>query len=163
MAASASENPTPIRVAQAIGILGTIYSAGGSMSIAGFMIPAIRQSPTPILLSQFRQMYRRGSNSAPPIAVVTATALAYVAYHFRLTSAWKQWALASALSISIIPFTFVVIYPTIRTLEGWDDTHGEGIDRKDVIEVISAWNRRHIARSSLSLLGGLLALYALIH
>ncbi|POS86424.1 hypothetical protein EPUL_003497 [Erysiphe pulchra] len=130
--------------------------------ISRFVIPAIRQSPTPLLLSQWKDTYILGSRTAPYMALVNATAMAYVSYHFRSSSEGKLWALASVLAISIIPYTVVVVFPTNKFLEEWHEKEGLGIYRKDVDEKISEWTYKQSTRSCLTLTGGLLALFAVI-
>ncbi|KAI1002887.1 hypothetical protein K3495_g5315 [Podosphaera aphanis] len=157
-----SDLPISVRVAQAIGIIGTFYSAGACAGITGYLVPAIRQSPTPLLLAQWRQMYRSGSYTAPPTAAVTCGALSYVSYYFRFSPEWRLWALSSVLSISIVPFTFLVVFPTNKVLETWQDRNGEGVDRREVDKQITRWTYKHTARSCLSVFGGLIALFGVI-
>lgn len=107
-------------------------------------------------------MYRRGAATAPPIALFTSSSLAYVSYHFRSSPEYRLWALASALVIGIIPFTFISIYPTNKELESWKDQEGRGVERKDVDDKLTEWTSKHTARSCLSIAGGSLALFTMI-
>ncbi|RKF80235.1 putative duf1772 family protein [Golovinomyces cichoracearum] len=154
--------PISVRVAQAVGVFGTLYSAGSSVGIIQYVIPAIRKSPTPLLLSQWSDTYRRGALTIPPTTILTSSALAYVSYHFRSTSECKMWGLASAMAIAIVPFTFIVVFPTNKILEGWHKNDGQGIDRKEVDAKVIEWTYKHSARSCMSLAGGMLALLAMV-
>ncbi|RKF62993.1 Anthrone oxygenase encC [Erysiphe neolycopersici] len=157
-----SDLPISVRVAQAVGIFGALFSAGSMICTSRLVIPAIRQSPTPLLLSQWKNIYTIGSRTAPKMALITSTAMAYVSYHFCSSSEGKLWALASVLAISIIPYTIVVVFPTNKFLEEWHKKEGLGIDRKDVDEKINEWTYKHSIRTYLTLSGGLIALFAVI-
>ncbi|KHJ33028.1 putative duf1772 family protein [Erysiphe necator] len=155
--------PTSVRVAQAVGIFGALFSAGSSTGISRFVLPAIRQSPTPILLSQWKGTYNLGSITSPPLALLSSSAMAYVSYYFRSSADGKLWALASAFAISIIPYTFIVVFPTNKFLEEWHSIEGQGVERKDVDDKINEWAYKHSARTCLTLAGGLLALFTVLH
>lgn len=130
--------------------------------ISRSLIPAIRQSPTPLLLSQWKNTYILGSRTTPQMALVTSAAMAYVSYHFRSSSEGKLWALASTLAILILPYTWVVVFPTNKFLEEWHKKEGLGIDRKDIDDKISEWTHKQFTRMCMTLSGGLLALFAVV-
>jgi len=117
-----TDSPTPIRIAQVLGITGTAALAGVSFSVSGLVIPRILESPTPLLLRQWQHLYDTAKMIVPPLAVVCGSSFLFVAYdaHQRTATVvphqWKAYVASALLTLGIVPYTLLVIMPINRRL-----------------------------------------------
>lgn len=124
-----STTPTPIRLAQAIGITSSALVGGIALGNSIFLVPAMLDSPTPLLHTQFAHVHRIGGAYMPPLSVAPVLSFLYLAYQQRrLTSLleasspgapaqiWKAYLAAGAIAAAFLPYTVLCILPTNRKL-----------------------------------------------
>ena len=58
-----AETPTSIRAAQAAAIFLSAFSAGTNLSLSYFVVPRLLESPTPLMLQQWRRTCKRQTPS----------------------------------------------------------------------------------------------------
>ncbi|KAJ5219133.1 uncharacterized protein N7498_001232 [Penicillium cinerascens] len=125
---------TDIVVAQMIGTLGCGYVAGGMMGLSLVTIPVLviparhpstgarKTSGTSAahLSHQWLNAYNRGLSIYPPTAAVSSLANAYLAWVLRdapaptaVNYSWGSiYATAAVITMGIMPWTFLVMWPT---------------------------------------------------
>jgi hypothetical protein len=159
-----TDSPTPIRIAQVLGITGTAALAGVSFAISGLVIPRILESPTPLLLRQWQHLYDTAKMTVPPLAVVCASSLLYVAYdaHQRTATVvphqWKAYVASALLALGIVPYTLLVIMPINKRL--WrkvketrhlaaTDTVVEAVGDETAHALVDKWAAVNVGRATL--------------
>ncbi len=106
-----------LRAAQAATLFLVSATAGASLSVSVLVIPRLLESPTPLMLRQWRNMFEFSKWVIPGAAEVAAAGYVFFAYRAGLsTLPGKLYLLASALSAGIVPYTLAVIMPTNRKL-----------------------------------------------
>lgn len=110
--------PSSLRVLQTIGLTTTAILAGTSASFSLYTVPRVLESPTPLLLKQFKHMFKAGHDSVPPVTMIAASSLLYLAYdsHAAGSPAWRGYATAAALALGILPYTVIVMRSTNKVL-----------------------------------------------
>lgn len=127
---------------------------GFTLSLA--TIPAILQSPTPLLLKQWRVVFDIGKSTAPPLAVLAAATLSYVAYtKYNIsgsdTTQWRGLAIAAAGTVGIVPFTLLFMGGINDKLITASDAVGKEVASESVRELVARWGRVNVVRSFLTL------------
>lgn len=118
------------------------------------------------MLTQWVRLYHYGHLLLPSMAVSTS-----LIYGYTITSKqasgkpWITYAMAAAVTVSIIPFTLLVMAPTNNTLFRLDDEIGikevvATLD--DVRDLVTRWGRMHFIRSCFPLIGAALGLRGLV-
>ncbi|KAL4902184.1 hypothetical protein BDW74DRAFT_169671 [Aspergillus multicolor] len=174
-----SQFPTPIRVAQAVGLTGAAYLAGNIFAYSYATIPALEASaqkhsaPAPLLAKQWSELYARGKAQNPPIAAITAAAFAYLAWsvHSGKSAALEVlapknavylYSAAAALTVGIVPWTIFAMTKTNdalheRAAEIYVATEKTG---QEVKELFARWRVLNAIRGVLPLVGGLVGFAA---
>jgi hypothetical protein len=149
----AALTPNSARVLQTIGLTTTAFLAGTSASFSLYAIPRILESPTPILLKQFKHMYAAGHDSLPAGTVVAATSLLYLAYDSRAagTTAWRGYVTAAVLALGIVPYTLAVMMGTNNVLLGKAEEEEEKVEAQaaSVKQLVDRWAMMNLGRSLL--------------
>jgi len=193
-----------IRTVQAIGITSSAVLSGGILSFSVVLIPTLalpahptkRESdssdqpgtPTSHLARQWRHSFNTGKHIAPPIALLSSTAYAYLAYLFRRATPVQEpelrtsnlYILAAALALSLVPYTLVVMMPTnqrllVRAAQADDeaatpvekerDMATTGVPAKaeedaEVCGLLEKWSRMNVVRGCLPLAATVVGLFA---
>ncbi len=110
----ATERPLPIRIAQTLGITVSALLAGNTLSLSFFLIPRLLESPTPLMLRQWKTMYITGRALVPPTTTLATLSYFYLSYNshtsstspFTSNTASISYLVAGLLSIGVMPFTF---------------------------------------------------------
>jgi len=170
---------TSIRVAQGLGIIGALFESGAMFSLTNSAIPVILTAPTPIMLTQWRTLFRNGALFFPPLGAVNFSILGFAAYQLYNSSSsskasyisdgriegWKLFATAAVLAVSIIPFTGFFIMPTNKILEGMEEVAkigGKEVDANLAREMVQKWASLNAIRSTLPLAAGVMGLWAVM-
>jgi len=115
-----SANPLPIRLAQVVGITASSALAGTVFSMSFYSVPRLLESPSPLLLKQWSNLFNAGRKTAPPIGALSAVSYFYLAYASTLPSQHKSklygYLAAGILSMGIMPYTLAVMLPTNKKL-----------------------------------------------
>jgi hypothetical protein len=124
-------NPIPIRIAQVLGITTSALLAGNTLSLSFFTISRLLESPTPLMLRQWKSMFLAEKVVSPPAATLAALSYFYLSYKshvsssspFVSNSASISYAVAGLLSTGVIAYTFGIQTPTnIKLLKKADET-----------------------------------------
>ena len=111
--------PTAIRVAQTASIVLSAAAAGGNLGLSTNLIPRLLESPAELMLRQWQHMFDSSKIMYPGMAVAASLAHGYIYMSARRTlgaAASKLPLLAAGLSLAIVPYTVVVLFPTNREL-----------------------------------------------
>ena len=117
--------PGGIRALQAATILASTAAGVGNASLSLFVIPRLLESPTPLMLRQWKNMHALTHLIFPPPIVLSGLAYFYLAYATRS----RLYALAGALCAGATPWTWTLMMPLNRKLlRRAEDLHGLGAD-----------------------------------
>jgi hypothetical protein len=129
--------------------------AGASIYINLVEQPARLSCGIGLAITQWRPSYQRGAIMQAGLAV-GGSVLAFV-------SAWisrdPAWLVGGALLFAVVPFTFIVIFPTNKKLKSEE----LDVSSAEAERLLRLWNKLHAVRSALSLLAFLIFLFALKH
>lgn len=158
----AETTPLPIRVAQTIGLTTASSIAGVSLSLSALVIPRILESPTPLLLKQWKHNLDSGKKSLPPLAGVSAAAFFYLAYEARkvhtiLPRKWQLYLASGLLAVGIVPYTLIIMAPTnskliareeeTRSLGSEDKIVEAGLGGETAHKLVDDWATLNLGRS----------------
>ncbi|TVY18495.1 Anthrone oxygenase [Lachnellula arida] len=121
----ATQQPLSFRIAQTVGLTTTGLLAGISLSFTLVSVPRLLESPAPLLLKQWTNLYNEGKVTVPPLTIVASTMWAHLAYGASKAGTGsleggKYWGYVAAgvLSASFIPYTVLVMKGTNAKLLG---------------------------------------------
>lgn len=147
--------------------------SGLILSFSLFPMPVILENPSEAnALRQWRSVYKRGANTAPPFAVTAALSAFVAAYtHYHPQALYRTWLFAASgvTTLSIIPYTLGIMLPTNRALEAKEDAASAKSQKdsdtngvtEETADLIQKWRRFNMFRGLLPLVGSLLAFEAL--
>jgi len=141
------------------------------ISLSVVAVPVFLETTTqpPQLFHQWTRMYQYGHQVLPGMAICTF--MLYTCACFRNRGAekpkpWRLLLLAGLVTVSIIPFTLLVMKPTndeLFRLESVTRTHPEGkiadvdvMGIKDAQGLVVKWALMHLARSTFPLIGAII-------
>ncbi|KAI0136292.1 hypothetical protein BJ170DRAFT_601195 [Xylariales sp. AK1849] len=163
--------PAHIRVTQATSIVLLTTASGLNLGLSFFVIPRLLESPTPLMLRQWGNMYKVTSKALPPALMVPGFINAYLAY--KLPSKARLYGFAAAAALSILPYTYGVLAPinrkllkkveVVKTLDmAIDDVLGEEMGTKEETghALIDQWGLYNLYRGSAAFVAGCVGLYA---
>ncbi|TVY46341.1 Noranthrone monooxygenase, partial [Lachnellula occidentalis] len=120
------QTPLPIRLAQTLGLTTAGLLAGANISFSLIALPRILESPTPLLIQQWKHLFTSGRATLPPMALLSSSLFFYLASQARSSSSKPTSALpeesfwgyvaAGVLALSIVPYTMVFMSPTNERL-----------------------------------------------
>jgi len=127
--------------------------AGAALYINLVEQPARLSCGIALAVTEWRPSYKRGA--------IMQASLAIVGFLLALTS-WlvgqqTAWLVGGLFLFAVVPFTFIVIFPTNKELES--DTLDVSSVRAE--QLLRRWNALHAVRSGLALVAFLVFLYAL--
>ncbi|KAF3763202.1 DUF1772-domain-containing protein [Cryphonectria parasitica EP155] len=136
------------------------------MALSAFAIPVFLETndDPQHLLDQWARLYHYGHIYMPAICVATCGLYGYAAASKRTmhNPHWHRYAQAAVLTISMVPFTWLVISPTNDTLFGLR-AGGVSVESSGVIQaLIVKWAWLHITRSFSPLFGAVLGFTTLL-
>jgi len=95
-----------------------------------------------LALTEWRPSYKRGTRLQAPLAVIGSVS----ALPAWSTDRDRGWMIGGLLSILVIPFTFIAIFPTNQRLESED----LDVSSEEALHLLRRWGRLHAVRSVLS-------------
>ncbi|TDZ66056.1 Monooxygenase hypC [Colletotrichum trifolii] len=148
-------------IATATGLLGCAWYAGAVQSLSIFSIPAILEttSEPSHALKLWQAIYWRGHALGPRVAAVTCLSLAYSAYdrHSR-GLAWRAFAVAGLLGLSIVPYTRLLMAPTNdKMLAGAQGL--AALEWPETRSLLARWQVLNFARSFFHIAGAAVCLW----
>lgn len=138
------------------------------MSLSLVAVPVFIETTTrsPQLFHQWARMYHYGHQVLPGMAICTF--ILYIcaslrSYRAEKPKPWGILLLAGLVTVSIIPFTLLVMKPTndrlfhlesiTRTLRTGDDTEVDVMDIKEAEGLVAYWALMHLIRSTFPFIG----------
>ncbi|KAL8797042.1 MAG: hypothetical protein Q9195_000813 [Heterodermia aff. obscurata] len=163
----------PVQIAQALGITGSAFLAGGILSVSAFAIPAIQLAPEALAARQWKKLYYRGKNSAPYVATTAALALGALSYQFYGTlnqPSAELYGLSALLIILNPPYTWIFVDGINNIL--WARADASSASKKDdevepaavsggqsTKELLDLWAIHNVIRGLLPLAGSIIAFW----
>lgn len=145
-------------------------------------MPAVLLAPSADLAArQWKRLYDSGKASAPPLAVTCAACFSFLAYHGKFCNSNQtcipltsrsargipgKFALspstlylsAAILAPSIVPYTILVMMPTVKTLESKARDDAKAPSDTETISLVQKWSGQNVHRALMvaasALLGG---------
>ncbi|KAK4139511.1 Noranthrone monooxygenase [Dichotomopilus funicola] len=163
MGGNTDSSPAPVPTTTAAILAGSVL-AGAILSISIISIPVLVETnndPT-LLLSQWARLYGYGVKIMPASAIATLLLHAFSGItNVRASRPWRVYGVAAATTISIAPFTWLVMAPTNARLfelnaAGAAGAAG-GLSLTEVHELLERWRWLNIARSLFPLAGAIWA------
>jgi hypothetical protein len=131
------------------------------MGLSLVAVPVLLDTSTQAsqLLTQFVQLYQYGHKLMPSLAVATFLLYGYTSIRRRaLGKPWLRHVVAGVTTLSIVPFTWIVMVPTndrLFLLYAESRTASVVVDLGLVQALLIRWARLHIVRSLFPLAGAL--------
>jgi hypothetical protein len=119
------------------------------------------------MLNQWVRLYHYGHLLLPTMSVVTSLLYGYTAAGKRSSAqSWVAYAVAGVMTLSMIPFTLLVMVPTNNTLFRLADeikSDAAVTTLGQVQKLVTRWGRMHFIRSLSPLVGAVIGLTALLN
>jgi len=117
------------------------------------------------LYHQFIRTYNYGHRVMPAMAVATCTLYGFAAYRRRMMSkSWQALLLAAAVTITMVPFTWIFMVPTNNTLfrlrAESEALSAYGGDLGEAQVLLGKWSWLHLVRSCFPLAGAVVGMFA---
>lgn len=120
----------------------------------------------PQLLQQWLNMYNYGFPVLPTISVATCSLYLYTAIRQRVAKGpWLIYAAAGFVTVTMLPFTWVFLWPTNDTIMRLEADTRAGLPARleEAQELVKLWSRMHFLRSFFPLAGALIGLKGLLN
>ncbi|KAF2429266.1 DUF1772-domain-containing protein [Tothia fuscella] len=158
---------------QATALVAASFLSGAMMSLSAIAIPVFLDTNTETahLLRQWARLYHYGHIYMPTLAVGTTGLYAYVGLRKRAANdkKWIRYVVAGAVTISIVPFTWLMMAPTNDTLfelEKLALANGTAsvsvLEASIVQEQVVKWAWLHVVRAVFPLVGAILGLVSVL-
>lgn len=138
------------------------------MGLSLVAVPVLLDTSTQAsqLLTQFVQLYHYGHQLMPSLAVVTFLLYGYTSIQKRsLGKPWRNTIVAGITTLTMVPFTWVIMVPTNEILFGLNAESRAvlgSVELGTVQALLARWARLHIVRSLFPLLGAFLGGYNIL-
>ncbi|KAI1463190.1 uncharacterized protein F4812DRAFT_447915 [Daldinia caldariorum] len=159
-------SPTSIRTLQALAILLLTTTAGASSSLSLFLVPRLMESPTRLMVEQFRRALASSQRilSAPIAILLPGLLHAYLACAVpgEKRKARVLYAVAAALTLSAWPWTRLAMEPLQSRLEerAVMATTLDEEEPRTAHQLVDSWAMRNLYRPVVNLAAGVIGLYA---
>lgn len=145
------------------------------MSLSLIAVPVFLKTSTRAeqLLTAWTTMYSYGFPVLPTCSIGTFGLYALAALGRRAAGeTWRDFVVAAAVTVGMIPFTWIVLWPTNGRLEGLyerckvnggeKDRGGGEVKIEEVRGLVEGWRLRHLVRSLFPLTGALIGVGGLL-
>jgi hypothetical protein len=171
-------SPLLTRAIQTVGISTSLILSGIIMAGSLTLTPRLLESPTPLLLRQWDNMYEQGKTRVGPVAVIPALSYFYLAYqeHTAAFSApWKvnAYIAAGLFALAIAPYTLLIMKSTngklkakaaeTRALERTDVVVEVGLGAETAHKLLDFWALLNLGRGSIVAISGVLGLWTALN
>ena len=135
---------------------------GAMISLSLIAIPVLLETTTqaPQLFHQWVRMYHYGHQALPTMAVGTFLLYSYISIKKRSArKSWGLFALAGVTTLSILPFTLILMVPTNNELHRLEVVSKAEPLVKGIVEakeLVVKWSWLHLTRSMLPLAGAVI-------
>ena len=144
-----------VTVARFLSIPTTFLMAGYSISASQSTLPIIYDQPASVSLKVFEGVYKKGAILVVPGAILSATAMGYLAYVYPEQR--KAYGAAAAVTLTWLPFTTLFMFKGInRLLEiGGSSVETQKAEQSgEVLTLLKAWAFQNALRGMLAFVGG---------
>jgi hypothetical protein len=112
-----ADTPISIRLAQVIGLTMSSAIAGSVVTISAMLVPRLLESPSPLLLKQWKHAFDVGKATIPPLAGICSLCFGYLAYEAKrapnaIPRLWQMYTASALLCIGIAPYTLTAMAST---------------------------------------------------
>ncbi|KAH8807227.1 hypothetical protein F5884DRAFT_856810 [Xylogone sp. PMI_703] len=148
--------------AQTTAVVTGSFLSGAMMSISLLAIPVLLDTTTgpAHLFHQWVRVYHYGHQILPTMAVGTFLLYSYTSLKKRSArKSWSLFALAGIVTLSMLPFTWLVMVPTndeLFRLEVVSQTEPLVKELVEAKELVVKWSWLHLTRSMLPLTGAII-------
>lgn len=166
MSSSSTTSPFPAqKLLQTTTLLVAGLSSGLSLSFSVFVTPRLLESPTPLMLRQWRRTYALGAATMPLAAVATGAAYAWLALRAPAPGGPRARALltaAAALTAGIVPYTWACMLGVNKRLVEKEgavaalEKGGEELAAEDVASakgLVDLWGMLNLGRAAMLIAG----------
>ncbi len=139
------------------------------MSLSLMTIPLFLDTNTESahMLTQWVRLYHYGHLVLPSMAITTSLIYAYTVTSKRASGKpWMMYAAAGAVTVSMIPFTLIIMASTNDLLFRLEDeikVKAAVTTLDQVRELVTRWGRLHFVRSLFPLVGAMLGFSGLMN
>ncbi|KAF8229399.1 hypothetical protein L208DRAFT_1439257, partial [Tricholoma matsutake] len=147
------------RVAQIVGITGSLALSGSIFTYSYAAIPAISLAlSTPSLAcQQWKRMYSLGKAISPPLALISAGSFWWV----WMSTGEVAYIVATGLAVSIVPWALIVMKRTNDSVATFDGhTNDGGVEAIAVKKLLDRWALMNFIRALFPFVGGIVGLVA---
>ncbi|KAF4589404.1 DUF1772 domain protein [Ophiocordyceps camponoti-floridani] len=153
--------PAPPLIAVATGIVGSAWASGAIVTFSISAAAVTKAAPDVITTAHcWRELYGLGASLMPKVAITVALSYAYAAYDvFGRGGRWTGFAAAACTTLSIVPFTLMVMKNTNAEL------HQAAVNTPDAARLSSlmdTWISLNFARGLLPLVGTVLGIQSFL-
>ncbi|KAF4774502.1 hypothetical protein HER10_EVM0000341 [Colletotrichum scovillei] len=167
-----SSQPNPLRNIQTSTVFLNTTLAGLNLGLSFFVVPRLLESPTPLMLRQWSNMFKRTSRVFPLPTLFCALSYWYMAYAVRhLPSKSKLLAAAGALCFSMVPWTSLFMVSINKKLfKKAEEAKHMGImaigltqeEEEGAKSLVDQWGLYNLGRGIAIGLGGAVGLYSIV-
>ncbi|EME39098.1 anthrone oxidase-like protein [Dothistroma septosporum NZE10] len=148
---------------EVIPVMTGTFLSGAMMSLFLLTIPVILETTTvpSQLLNQWHRIFYRGHIQGPLISIATGLLYSYAAYQrSQRGAAWKPFAVSAAVTVAMIPFTWVFMANVNNSLfraVAVTEKGGEG-NWNEAQGLVRSWGAWNAVRALFPLSGAVLGL-----
>ncbi|PNS21385.1 hypothetical protein CAC42_1164 [Sphaceloma murrayae] len=147
---------------QALGLSAAFITSGFSFGVSWMVLPSTYNINPSVALPVFKNVFFKGGAFVVPMGFMTALTTGTAAY--RNPEHRALLSLATVLSLGPLIFTRLVMMPGINRLLAFEQSaaQNQGIDARQVTQLLQAWNAQNLVRAGLSFTAGALGVYLLL-
>ncbi|KAK3984369.1 hypothetical protein QBC44DRAFT_375279 [Cladorrhinum sp. PSN332] len=130
--------------------------SGISLSLSTFLVPRLLEAPVPVMLKQWNSTFIQGRKSMPVLSALAALGYWYLA---AKTKSPKLFGAAGALSVGIVPYTYVCMMKTNlelvkreREVNESQATLTEAVEKSSKW-LVDSWGMLNLGRAGMMILG----------
>ncbi|EXJ78690.1 hypothetical protein A1O1_09092 [Capronia coronata CBS 617.96] len=151
-----------------LGITASAVTSGGLLATSFMHVPGyVQNSNEEVLLNQWQTMGTIGKAVVPPLALIATGANFLNSYFTHTQPQHYRFMAAGALSLAILPYTFLSLDSTNAELASRVEKKQGGSDltlrNLSVKELIKRWGTRSAIRGVLLLASALISCDAMLH
>ncbi|KAB8304584.1 hypothetical protein EYC80_003963 [Monilinia laxa] len=162
MAPKSNSSLPPVGVQAAAVVTGS-FLTGAMVCLTGVVVPVFLDTDAESihLLRHWVRLYHYGHIYMPAVCIGTVGLYGYSALNRRASESqeWAIYTVAAAITITMVPFTWIFMAPTNNILFGWEElaTAETSVEELNIVqEVVVKWAWLHLARSAFPLIGAIL-------
>jgi len=144
-----------IQAAQVVSITTSLISAGYSYGFSQNAVPQLYSHAPSFSTPVFKGVFLDGANTIVPLALVSTSASAFLAY--ALPAQRSLWLVAGVAALLSAPWTRIVMYPGIQRLIHISENAKEQEKAEQTLEhrqLLKAWVAQNYARATFFLISG---------